>query len=217
MTKYVFADEAGDAEFSRKANVSRYFIVCTVSMDDCSIAAKLLELRRDLAREGMELGDYFHASEDKQPVRDRVFELIQGADIVIDATILEKSKAQPQTHPSFHRFYQYGWFYHFRNICPRILNGHDDVMIAAASIGTKRDKAHFRAAINDVAQQTAKAGRITTDFLSCAADPCLQVADYCAWAIQRKWERSDARSYDLITGKIIREYDLWKAGTVHYY
>jgi hypothetical protein len=27
------------------------------------------------------------------------------------------------------------------------------------------------------------------------SDPCLQVADYCTWAIQRKWERGDERSH----------------------
>jgi len=26
-----------------------------------------------------------------------------------------------------------------------------------------------------------------------------KVADYCAWAIQRKWERDDLRSYELIS------------------
>jgi len=50
-----------------------------------------------------------------------------------------------------------------------------------------------------------------------AADPCLQIADYCAWAIQRKWERQDLRSYDLIRAKIRSEYDLWAKGTDYYY
>jgi hypothetical protein len=217
MTKYVFADEAGDFEFARKQNVSRYFIVCTVAMDDCAAGPCLLELRRKLARDGHELGDYFHASEDKQLVRDSVFELIRGLDLCVDATIMEKSKAQPQTRVDTHRFYKYGWYYHFKYIAPRILAGHDEIMIAAASLGTKRDKAHFKAAINDVAQQTARVGKITAEFIPAAADPCIQIADYCAWAIQRKWERADLRSYNLIADKVVRERDLWQAGTVHYY
>ena len=46
---YIFADEAGDFEFSRKNNVSRYFILCTVAMDSCQVAEDLLNLRRQLA------------------------------------------------------------------------------------------------------------------------------------------------------------------------
>jgi len=49
------------------------------------------------------------------------------------------------------------------------------------------------------------------------SDPCLQVADYCVWAIQRKWERDDSRSYDLIKDKIESEFDVWSIGSTHYY
>lgn len=56
-----------------------------------------------------------------------------------------------------------------------------------------------------------------TDFCPASADPCLQVADYCAWAIQRKWERDDPRSYDLISDRITYEYDLWSHGNTHHY
>jgi hypothetical protein len=37
------------------------------------------------------------------------------------------------------------------------------------------------------------------------SEPCLVVADYCTWAIQRKWERDDQRSHELIAGKIASE------------
>jgi len=45
----------------------------------------------------------------------------------------------------------------------------------------------------------------------------LQIADYCTWAIQRKWERTDAKSYNIIKDRITYEYDLWGHGTKHYY
>lgn len=48
LRKYMFADEAGDFEFSRKPNVSRYFVICTVTMNNCGIAHRLLDLRREL-------------------------------------------------------------------------------------------------------------------------------------------------------------------------
>lgn len=217
MRKYVYADEAGDLAFSRARNVSKYFIVCTISLDDSSVGNSLLELRRELAWEKMELGEYFHASEDKQPVRDRVFELIRKSNFVIDATILEKSKALPHTRETSHRFYQYGWFYHLKHIAPRILDDKAEMMIIAAAIGTKKERAYFNSAVNDVAQQTAKGKNFASAFFPCASEPCLQIADYCAWALQRKWEKQDNRSYDLIADKMAREYDLWKRGTTHHY
>lgn len=61
------------------------------------------------------------------------------------------------------------------------------------------------------------ASKWKVDFRPSACDPCLQAVDYCAWAIQRKWEKSDTRSYDLIKDRIKYEYNLWGNGTKHYY
>src|SRR5262249_45442195 len=88
-------------------NVSRYFILCTIIMDECPVATDLFDLRRRLAWEGLELGDYFHASTDKQAVRDEVFKVITQRPFTIQATIMEKCKAQPQVRRSKPRFYQY--------------------------------------------------------------------------------------------------------------
>ncbi len=45
----------------------------------------------------------------------------------------------------------------------------------------------------------------------------LQIADYCNWAIYRKWSRNDLRSYDLIKGAVKSEFEIFKAGTTIYY
>ena len=45
----------------------------------------------------------------------------------------------------------------------------------------------------------------------------LQVADYCAWAIYRKWQNQDARSYVHIQGRIRNEYDIFQNGDMDYY
>jgi hypothetical protein len=91
------------------------------------------------------------------------------------------------------------------------------VLITAASIGTKKGQGVFTDAVNDVVQQHLRRDQWAAHFCSSASDPCLQVADYCTWAIQRKWERDDERSYELIKDRISYEYDLWSHGTKHYY
>lgn len=218
MRKYLFADESGDFEFSLKSNVSRYYIICTVTCNACDIGNTLLELRRRRAWEKAPLGDYFHACEDKQVIRDAVFRLLADSDFQIDATIMEKRKAQRQVRENNATFYRYGWFYHFRNVARRIFDEpNTELLITTASVGTRKQQAAFASVVNDVVQQVAARNSWSTYFCPAAPDPCLQVADYCAWAIQKKWERRDVRSYDLIRAKIRREYDLWAHGKKTYY
>ncbi|ATQ42332.1 DUF3800 domain-containing protein [Caulobacter mirabilis] len=214
---YLFADEAGDFAFTRGDNVPRYFILGTVVLESCDIGTELLALRRDMAWRKMPLGDYFHASTDKQSVRNEVFELLKSAKFQIHATIMEKSKAQPQVRESRERFYKYGWLYHFRHSQKHYLTAGEELHITAASVGTKKGQGAFTDAVNDVVQQTIGRRQWATSFWPSASDPCLQVADYCIWAIQRKWEREDARSYALIRDKVVHEYDMWAHGGKHYY
>lgn len=218
MTRqYIFADEAGCLEFAKNGKASKYFILTTISIRDCSVGAALTELRRELVWNGEDLKDFFHATEDKQAVRDRVFDLICKHDFQVQATVMEKSKAQPHIRSSRPNFYQYGWYYHFKfGTAPKI-GAATELMVVAASIGTKKERAGFSNAVKAVLKQTLPKVTYQSNFCPAAADPCLQVVDYCAWAIQRKWERADARSYDLIKDRITYEYDLWKVGTKHYY
>ena len=218
MRKYVYADEAGNFDFSNGRGATRHFVLTTVSFDDHSVANQLDELRRELAwdRPDEALG-FFHATEDKQTVRDAVFEVIRGYDFRVDATILEKRKALPKFHNDELAFYKLAWFYHMKFVAPKIVRPGDELFVVAASIGIKRKREAFRGAIQDALGQVSP----TTDF-RCAmwaavSDMSLQVADYCAWAIQRKWERSDLRAYSIIEGKVESEYDLFGSRSQAFY
>jgi len=217
--RFIFADEAGCFTFEKRQNVSRYFILTTVTMSDLEVGAALQALRRTLIWESVELPDYFHACEDKQAVRDRVFGTILKHKFKVQATILEKSKAQPQVRSSRARFYQYPWYYHFKHGISKHVPPDAKLLVTAASIGNRKEKLSFCNALYDVMAQTLKEGDWAVDFRPSHADCCLQVADYCAWAIQRKYETDgkDTRSFDLIKDRVSYEYDLWKKGTKHYY
>lgn len=170
-----------------------------------------------LISEGLEVGDYFHATTDSQAVRDRVFTEIANHEFRVQATICEKAKAQPQVTQSKARFYKTPWYFHCRHgLVPRI-NSSTNVVLTAASLGTKKEKLAFTQGLDDVMSQNMGQKSYMVDFRPCQNDPCMQIADYCAWAIQRKWERADNRSYDLIRGRITREYDLWSHGEKLYY
>lgn len=215
--RFLAADEAGCFTFERKQNVSRYFILCTVTTDDCSIGDALQVLRRELVWKKKELGDYFHATVDKQDVRDAVYNTLLQHPFRVQATIMEKSKAQPQVRSSKARLYQYSWYYHFKHAIGRHVRADDRLLVSAASIGNRKEKLAFSGALDDVMRQTLPKDSWAIDFRAAAAEPCIQVADYCAWAIQRKWETGKDQAYRLIAPRITYEYELWAHGQRHYY
>ena len=217
--RYVFADEAGCFTFKRQTGASKYFSLCTLTTDDCLLSHELLHIRRELCAAGECERLKLHATSDSQTTRDRVFAALVKHKFRIDATILEKSKAEPQTRTSDATFYRYAWFYHFRHIGKLILPGADKLLITAAALGHKKTRAAFKAAVNNTAQQIIPRDKWEVSFLDSSMDPLLWAADYCAWAIQRKWESNgvDGRSHKLIAHAINSEFDLWKSGTKHYY
>ena len=217
MDLYLYADEAGDFTFTRAPNISRYFILCTVTTLSLDLMAAFPKLRQRLLWEGHSLGDAFHATSDSQAVRDAVYAELKQHDFKFQATVCEKSKAQPHITHSKGRFYQFAWYYHFKHAIAPHVKPDARLLVTAASIGQKRERDAFTGRLNDVMKQNLAPDCWKVDFRSASSDSYLQVADYCAWAIQRKWERNDDRSFALIRGKMTYEYELWKKGSKHHY
>jgi hypothetical protein len=215
--KYVFADECGNFDFSTKAGASKYFILVSVTLEDCSVGHRVLDLRRDLALRGIGLAsDQFHATTDQQAVRDEVFPVVAATPLRIDAVILEKRKTYPHVRDTEERFYKTAWYLHMKYVAPRIVDHSHELLVVSASLGTAKKRRLFHEAVADVMRQVGPASTQVACW-SDASDPCLQVADYCAWAIQRKWERSDARSYDLIKHHIRTEFDVFASSSHYFY
>ena len=158
---------------------------------------------------------YMSNYHDPGPVRDRVFQIIESHDLYVDALILEKAKALPGIRSTEERFYQYAWYYLMKYVAPR--TPAKELLVVSASVGSKKKRRlAFYSGVQDVIRQV---GRITcrTACWDAGSDACLQVADYCGWAIQRKWESGDASAYHRIATKIRSEFDLWARGTTLYY
>ena len=217
MRKCVYADESGNFDFSNNPKATKYFILTTVLIEDHSIATDLSELRRKLVWDGFDLRAGFHATEDKQRVRDAVFDTLRQHSFRVDATILHKRKTPPQDRVSDMRFYQHAWFHHMKYVAPEVVSQREEILAVAASIGTRKKEAAFGTAIRDVMEQVSPTSAWRSVVWTAASDPCLQVADDCSWAIQRKWETGDDRSHRLIRDKIASEFDLFEAGTDIYY
>ncbi|ROP40714.1 DUF3800 domain-containing protein [Saccharothrix texasensis] len=219
--RYLFSDESGDLQFRATSQVSRYFAVGTLLIEE----PELGELRRALATARDELAwakhgldSTFHATTDSQYVRDAVFEALKPIDFRVDVTLIDKPKAQPKIRPDEPTFFRYAWYYHLKYLAPRTLKANDELLVVAASIGTKKGRAAFRGAIEEVMTQCVPFRvKRTLAFWRDESDFGLQAADYCTWAVMRAWERGDDRSLKLIRDKVYSEYDIFKSGTQTYY
>ena len=151
---YVYADEAGNFDFSRNRGATRFFVIATVALARAVVAPTLTNLRYDLAWRGAHLDAVFHAATDPQAVRDEVFACRAPISFRIDATIFEKCKAQPHLQ-SERTLYKMAWFLHFKYVAPKIVRPGDRLFVAAASIGTKKKRGLLHAAVHDVVFQVS--------------------------------------------------------------
>lgn len=202
---YMFADESGDFCGPRSLGQSAYFILTTVTVSDCAVGNGLLTLRRELAWQGHGTNSEFHASEDTQLVRDAVFDLLQPHRFRIDTTILEKEKLNPRLRERPERLYAFIWRAHIRRLFPALATSTRDLLIVSAAIGTHKMRRVFHEQVIDATRRVYPEAMCRTTHWAANSDPCLQIADYCGWAIQRKWERGDTRSSCLIQEKIVTE------------
>lgn len=149
MRVYVYGDESGNFDFSNGPGASRYFILTSVTVADHAIESDLQELRRQLTWEGESLASGFHATNDKQRVRDRVFAVMARHDFRVDATILEKRKTDPGRR-SQPRLYSLAWYLHLAGLIPELVAGHDELLLIAASIGARDMRSEFQATVENI-------------------------------------------------------------------
>jgi hypothetical protein len=147
IRKYLFSDEGGDLQCRGDPQVSKYFAVGTLLMSESERSAlrpALSVLRDELAWRSHGLDSTFHATTDKQYVRDQVFAVLAHLNFRFDVTLLEKRKAQPQLRPDEPTLFKYAWYYRMKYHAPRMFSEDDEVLIVAVELGTKRMRKAFR-------------------------------------------------------------------------
>lgn len=215
---YVFLDEAGNFDFSPGG--TKYFVLSAVSKERPFRAyQEMTELKYNLVEDGMDI-EYFHASEDAQAVRNKVFTIIQRnlVGVRLDSLVVEKRKVGPAMRTEEH-FYPRMLGYLLRYV----LNGYAldqyrEVIVFTDQIPVKKK----RSAIEKAAKVTLtgmlpKTAHYRVLHHDSKSNMDLQIADYCNWAIYRKWDAQDERSYRLIRPAIVSEFDFCRTGTTLYY
>lgn len=229
-TLFLFLDESGNLDFSLKG--SRYWsLTAFCTFHPSQDKEKFLDLLYSLA-DGGKGQEYFHATEDKQAVRDEVFKLIRdlGDGHEIHSVIAEKRKAAPslyratvekkgRTIPVRDETGLY------RVVCKALLKyvfgcsrfeRAEKVVAILSSLFTKDKHETIRKALSMELKGQAKIP-FQIYFHENKSDLNCQLADYCGWAIARKWEQRDKRSYDLIRARVGNEFDIFSRGRINFY
>lgn len=215
---YIFLDEGGNLDFSPTG--SRYFSMTGVWMTrpfPCD--AQLHSLRFDLIESGLDI-ERFHATEDKQTTRNRVFDLIRSClhEFKADSVIVEKRKTGPSLQED-DKFYPKMLGYLLRYIVKGCdLSKWSEVIVITDQIPINKKRKAVEKAIKTTLSDMLPPGTpyrvLHHASMSCAG---LQIADYFNWAIYRKWERGDDRSHALISTAIRSEFDIFRTGKILWY
>lgn len=208
---YVFLDEGGNLDFSPTG--TRYFTLTLVTKErPFNAFQSLVNLRYDFIEEGLDI-EYFHATEDRQAVRNKVFRTIteELSEVTIDCMVVEKAKTIPPLQVA-ERFYPHMLGRLLKYVLERSLSKrHREVVIFTDRIPVKRKlKATEKAIKTTLKAMLPNSAAYRVYHHASMSNVYLQVADYCNWAILRKWTRNDLRSYRLIERMIRSEFEIFK-------
>ena len=208
---YVFIDEAGEFNFS--PNGSRYFTLTALSTFDIEqCVAELHALKHSLIDDGHEV-EYFHASEDRQVIRDAVFSILNACShIRVDAIVADKPKANPSIslpEVFYPKMFEPLLRYVLRQAGSR---NTDRVVIFTDTIPINRKReAVLKGLKESIRREMGKRAFVILSHQS-RSHPYLQLADYCSWAIYVKWERGESRPFERIQHLVKSELDIFSRG-----
>ena len=221
MPKYLFIDESGDIRFTPER--SKFFVLTALIVDDpFQGAPELLQLKHKLLDnpahmkgvEGRRDLSFFHCTEDPQAVRDQVFGIIAALDFAAYSVVVHKNKTNPALYDP-DRFY--GTV--FRSLINTIVARSEltgEVQIFASAFRLKGSKQAFLGALAAACDAHTQLSH-HIHFHPAASHHMLQVSDYINWAIFRKREWDDWRSFDLIAEKVKSEFPIFRHGDMVYY
>jgi len=223
---FIFIDESGNFDFSPKG--TKYFVLSAVSTLNPLGKEKLEEIKYDLMKNGTDL-EYFHAAEDKQSVRDLVYGFMEKMeDIEIDSVIVQKNKTNPALYISEkkkkakkgEKLYTIALQALLQYIFCRYNHSIevDQVVIILSSIFDANKRELIKKTIKIYLKQIFS-NPFYLYFHENRSDKNTQIADYCCWAIYRKWTDGEIRPYNAVKegNKIKSEFDIFKTGQTIYY
>jgi hypothetical protein len=221
-TLHVHLDESGDLTFSPRGS-RHYLFAVAWTYDPGPLARDLTALRFGLIKQGHNL-DAFHACEDKQADRDQVVALMTGyntwkyAGLVVEKRMVNPAIREP--HDFYPKFASMLLRFVLRG---RVQRNTSRVLIYTDTLPMSQRRRAVETAIRATCETELAARPVSLPFMSLhhsrQSNTWIQVADYCAWALFKKWESGDTRTYDQIRSRLAAtELHVTKQGdgTVYY-
>ncbi len=232
---YLFIDESGNFDFSPKG--TKFFTLTgfitsepVVKRDD------LIRLRYRLLLEGIDQ-EYFHATEDKQSVRNEVYGFLStlGNTYEVHSIVAEKNRANPALYKETYKkgdktIERVTGLGLYKKLCECLLQyiftgKHQRVkkivvVLGSLFVGDKK-KVLLQTLKRFLKEKFPKEQFPYFSFeiyshQTCADLNC-QLADYCCWAIAVKHERKETRPYEVLQPRIKSEFAIFKNGATEYY
>lgn len=215
---YLFLDEGGNFDFSSKGSL--YFTMTSVlKFRPFETSYRLTSFRYDLIETGIDI-EYFHASEDRQAVRNQVFDIL-CADLnrfEVDSIIVEKPRTEPALQAP-NQFYPRMLGSLLKHVLNRIpFKNIVEVIVITDQLPIQKKRKAVEKAIKHTLKEMLP-GDVPYRLLhhSSKSASGLQIADYFNWAVFRAWERGDPRSLEQIRPVVKSQVEIFKSGTTYYY
>ncbi len=216
---YVFIDESGNYDFSSRGT-THWVLTSLMTTDVSQGLLDLYSLKHQIIDLGTDI-EKFHASEDRQAVRDLVFDLVKNLrDARVDSVVVEKRKAAPPIRP-LKKFYPMM----VENLLKYPFDPRGIDVSRFSKVFIFMDRASARASEREALKKGVKeylARHLKgVAYVICMHDSAshhfLQIVDYLCWAIYVKWERGEMRPYDTVRHLIQSEFPIFRFGTVDWY
>ena len=216
---YVFIDESGNYDFS-SSGTANLILTSLITEGIRPGIVELYELKHKLIDLGTDL-EYFHATEDRQAVRNEVFDIIHNlSNIRVDSVVVDKRKTGPSIR-SIEKFYPIM----LENLLkypfdPRGIDvsKYDRVFIFCdRASGTKRQKQALLAGIKTYLSRHLKGIPYHVCMHSSASHPYLQIVDYISWAIYVAQERGENRPLDQVRHLVKSQFPIFERETTIWY
>ncbi len=207
---YIFLDESGNFDFRRSG--SRYLVMTCVGMCRPFPAWEPLDdYKYRCIENGMDI-EYFHCYADRKHVRSTVFSVIAQHldDMRISCVVIEKTRVSAMMQEPK---WLYQWMLGY--LLGRVLAGElstevKDVIVITDTIPVnERRKAIVKSIQLAVARNQPPNMKYRILHHQSRTHYGLQIADYCCWAIFRKWESEDCTWYDRIKPAVNGEFDVF--------
>lgn len=213
---YIFLDEGGNFDFSPSG--TKYFTLTSVAMcRPFAIREPWDDYRHELLEFGRDV-EYFHCADDNRYLRGRLFGILNAHSqgFRIDSLIVEKAKAGPALRADA-RFYPEMLGYLLRHIFEKH-NGYNEIIVITDSIPHNKKRKAVEKGVKHALKNMLPAGmRYRVLHQASRSHYGLQVADYCNWAVYRKWDAGETTYYDQIKSAIHSEFEIFRCGTKWYY